>query len=959
MSSAISSSALGALCVVVLAPTETIETPGSTMNTIQQFRQKYDKAAPRWPPHVTLIPPPQLPVSQVTLKQLQDAFTPITQQCTSIELLFDTVSVFSHRGGSSTIVLEPSETSIELEHLKRQLDASLPERINVRPDRHEFRPHLTVATMAAGDPGPLQRLIQKELLGTDSFPLRVCVDAVAIMSKKVGKTEAYSCASLLPLLKDLRVKEVSLVAATVLVAPSKIEIPIVINATLQSCAHNRASNAWERLSDATNPDIAHISDISLLTYNILNDPSHPSNYDADNRFQSLLRILEQEGPDLIALQEVNSTFLNLALKDTSIQSHYFISAVTMDQVPTNLLLLSKYPFSYQIVQLSTGKKAIIASFGELQVAVVHLTSDYAGDKSRLRCNQFRTLVEFLGGGDAIVMGDFNMESKSSLEAAFVEAGFQDGWTCTQPAGADGVTYHSIRNSLAAQVSRRGVVLRMDRVLVRLRDWDVGKSWIVGRGLEEDVSDHYGVACVLNRACENASADEVGRVQIARTYEEVEKDCVGDAPVSKFLLSQNALPTKTSFATRVAALSALQDIFATAFYPSPFYMTPSAFRLAARVLKVWARVKGMDLVKLGFPPSHALVVLLAGLFKRGDVSGTVTAGGLVAKFFRVWSAHDWDVPVEWDSKARGTSAHREERDRMTVVAPSGSINICRNVVTSSRNVWVHELKRGYDLVCEVEAQGSELGEDFLEKLCQEYPILERHSSFIHIQTSGISFQQLQKLKATVERQFITLLIHIHQRCPSIAVRPWSQWLVQPENDPETTANFILGLSKGGTSSTSPSEQKSALAMLDNLLVNFEAQVMAEEFPVGMWVQALRVGKAGVANLVPAPVYDPTSAPVEMPHPEPAAPQRVFERDVAAAAGISSKISSKSKLRSSEDVFNRIVWDNRFDPDTFVIGYMDRFTGIQGIPFTDFAARKRISKGKIGFRFIECGILSALL
>ncbi|KAJ3222676.1 hypothetical protein HDU78_011648 [Chytriomyces hyalinus] len=851
MSSAISSSALGALCVVVLAPTETIETPGSTMNTIQQFRQKYDKAAPRWPPHLTLIPPPQLPVSQVTLKQLQDAFTPITQQCTSIELLFDTVSVFSHRGGSSTIVLEPSETSIELEQLKRQLDASLPERINVRPDRHEFRPHLTVATMAAGDPGPLQRLIEKELLGTDSFPLRVCVDAVAIMSKKVGKAEAYSCASSLPLLNGLTVKEISLVAATVVVAPSKIEIPVVVNATLQSCAHNRASNAWERLSDATNPDIAHISDMSLLTYNILNDPSHPSNYDADTRFQSLLRILEQEGPDLIALQEVNNTFLNLALEDTSIQLHYYISAMTMDQVPTNLLLLSKYPFSYQIVQLSTGKKAIVASFGELQVAVVHLTSDYAGDKSRLRCNQFRTLVEFLGGGDAIVMGDFNMESKSALEAAFVEAGFQDGWTCTQPAGADGVTYHSIRNSLAAQVSRRGVVLRMDRVLVRLRDWDVGKSWIVGRGLEEDVSDHYGVACVLNRACENASADDVDRVQIARSYEEVEKDCAADAPVSKFLLSQNALPTKTSFATRVAALSALQDIFAKAFYPSPFYITPvgsftlgtdsptsdldilclglihrrdlfsilrgtdteerepfpfpehcrliriladakipilelsihgihvdvqyasfpipaahsriafnldasiaetvfpaqtrallasytdaqliqhavpdtckSAFRLTARVLKVWASAKGMHLVKLGFPPSHALVVLLAGLFKRRDVSGTVTAGGLVAKFFRVWSAHDWDVPVEWDSKARGTSAHREERDRMTVVAPSGSINICRNVVTSSRNVWVQELKRGYDLVCEVEAQGSEFGEDFLEKLCQEYPILQQ-------------------------------------------------------------------------------------------------------------------------------------------------------------------------------------------------------------------------------------------
>ncbi|TPX46294.1 hypothetical protein CcCBS67573_g10325 [Chytriomyces confervae] len=323
-----------------------------------------------------------------------------------------------------------------------------------------------------------------ELLGTDSFPLRVCVDAVAITSKKVGKMEAYSCASLLQLLKG-----------------------------------------------------------------------------------------------------------------------NFISAVTMDQVPTNLLLLSKYPFSYQIVQLSTGKKAIVASFGELQVAVVHLTSDNAGSKSRLRCNRFRTLVEFLRGG---VMGNFNMESKSALEAAFVEAGFQDGWTCTQPAGADGVTYHSIRNSLAAQVSRRGVVLRMDRVLVRLRDWDVGKSLIVGRGLEEDVSDYYGVACVLNRACANASAED-GSVQIARSYEEVEKDCAADAPVSKFLLSQNALPTKTSFATRVAALSALQDIFAKAFYPSPFYMTP----VGSFTLGTVSPTSDLDILCLGLIHRRDLFSILRG------------------------------------------------------------------------------------------------------------------------------------------------------------------------------------------------------------------------------------------------------------------------------------------------------------------------------------------------------------
>ncbi|KAJ3401476.1 hypothetical protein HDU80_005970 [Chytriomyces hyalinus] len=182
--------------------------------------------------------------------------------------------------------------------------------------------------MAAGDPGPLQRLIQKELLGTDSFPLRLCVDAVAIMS-----------------MKSLTVEQVSLVAATVVVALRKLRLPL-----LPMHQSNRALTiGLPMLGNVCQMQQIRILLTSLLMYDILNDPSHPSNYDADTQFQSVLRILEQEGPDLIALQEVNSTFLKLALKDTSSQSDDFISAVTMDQVPTNLLLLSKYPFSDQIV----------------------------------------------------------------------------------------------------------------------------------------------------------------------------------------------------------------------------------------------------------------------------------------------------------------------------------------------------------------------------------------------------------------------------------------------------------------------------------------------------------------------------------------------------------------------------------------------------------------------------------
>lgn len=45
-------------------------------------------------------------------------------------------------------------------------------------------------------------------------------------------------------------------------------------------------------------------------------------------------------------------------------------------------------------------------------------------------------------------------------------------------------------------------------------------------------------------------------------------------------------------------------------------------------------------------------------------------------------------------------------------------------------------------------------------------------------------------------------------------------------------------------------------------------------------------------------------------------------------------SKKKLRTSEDVFNRIKWDSRFDSSDFLIGYEDRFKGLLEVPFDDF-------------------------
>lgn len=52
------------------------------------------------------------------------------------------------------------------------------------------------------------------------------------------------------------------------------------------------------------------------------------------------------------------------------------------------------------------------------------------------------------------------------------------------------------------------------------------------------------------------------------------------------------------------------------------------------------------------------------------------------------------------------------------------------------------------------------------------------------------------------------------------------------------------------------------------------------------------------------------------------------------GNSNSFVPATKLRTSIDVFNRLLWDRSFNPENYIIGYEDRFTGIKEIPLTSW-------------------------
>jgi len=46
-------------------------------------------------------------------------------------------------------------------------------------------------------------------------------------------------------------------------------------------------------------------------------------------------------------------------------------------------------------------------------------------------------------------------------------------------------------------------------------------------------------------------------------------------------------------------------------------------------------------------------------------------------------------------------------------------------------------------------------------------------------------------------------------------------------------------------------------------------------------------------------------------------------------------SKSRFQTALDVIHRIQWDEQLNEDEFIVGYIDRFTGIREKPFSDFS------------------------
>jgi poly(A) polymerase len=242
----------------------------------------------------------------------------------------------------------------------------------------------------------------------------------------------------------------------------------------------------------------------VVSWNVLFDRFPATAYEPARRWAALRAQLAESGADLIGLQEATPAFLEALLAEPWVRERYRISDVdggTLD--PYGQLLLSRRPLRWLGQRrLSRSKRLLLAGLTvggrPLTAAVVHLTSDLHADAPLRRAAQLAALGEQLGGGDALVMGDFNLDETEHQPTL---AALEDAWTAARP-DDPGFTFDPATNDLARAISRRPRRRRLDRVLLRapsLAPIAVDRLGLEALGEGSPrlfCSDHYGVRARL-------------------------------------------------------------------------------------------------------------------------------------------------------------------------------------------------------------------------------------------------------------------------------------------------------------------------------------------------------------------------------------------------------------------------------------------------------------------------------
>lgn len=243
--------------------------------------------------------------------------------------------------------------------------------------------------------------------------------------------------------------------------------------------------------------------VVLMTYNVLAD-----RIAAAERTKSLLEIIRQNQPDIIALQEVAPWFLQELLDQPWIKEAYRAPLFDGEQIaPGGQYILSKFPIQKTdwIILSGSQRRTAVMVYLDIEgktfaVATSHMESML--EDGPIRAEQLDYIFSVVEKADnAVVLGDFNF-GDGEAEESHIPASYVDLWTELH-SNKPGYTWNIEVSEMARAGSFPGEPSRrIDRILLRSKSYQPGWIKIVGdkplvAGGNVFPSDHFGLVGAIS------------------------------------------------------------------------------------------------------------------------------------------------------------------------------------------------------------------------------------------------------------------------------------------------------------------------------------------------------------------------------------------------------------------------------------------------------------------------------
>lgn len=273
---------------------------------------------------------------------------------------------------------------------------------------------------------------------------------------------------------------------------------------IKSYCWDRSSWRALRKDELTTNFVPMPKQLRAATYNVLFDSFARHHLDEGIRHATIFGELEELGADIIALQEVEPSFLTALLRQSWVRRGYFVSdgPSATSVTPHGQLILSRWPMRCAMHKFSKQKRVIFADIcfedRPLQVAAIHLTSSRAKNAKEKRGEQIERLLALTRSApDVMILGDFNL-TRGEHSSTFEIDGFVDAWKATHPEER-GLTFNTDTNPTAALTASGDQRARFDRILCKLTHGGAAEVEHFAHrrrigGLAP--SDHYGIVATL-------------------------------------------------------------------------------------------------------------------------------------------------------------------------------------------------------------------------------------------------------------------------------------------------------------------------------------------------------------------------------------------------------------------------------------------------------------------------------